>query len=104
MATITLSQARTQIQNYQSNNPNKLKCVSLSKQDVLDVLNQTNCIGLRIFLSMPDTTKPNEWNAVLSGINNDGTVENGSSMNSSNSVLENGGASCPPDCNSNTVL
>jgi hypothetical protein len=92
--TINLTDAANLTANYRSNHPTSVKGFYYSKAAILDILNQDDCVGIRIYLGEDEG---DNLKLVICGVlanENDITL----------GLLAEFGTSCPPNCGSANVL
>lgn len=92
---ISLDQAIEFTHSYQEQNPNAIKAFFVGSDKVNSILEQENCMGIRMYNGYDVETQSN--NLVLVGVD-----ENGEDM--TNGVIVEHLNPCPPDCPKNSSL
>ncbi|MBK7148064.1 MAG: hypothetical protein IPH78_04385 [Bacteroidetes bacterium] len=92
---ITLSEGANMTSAYREANPDAIKGLFFGKNKLLDLLNQTGCVGIRIYFAIDDETK--EAGLVLVG-----AKENTNDITSG--YIIDHGISCPPVCGADNDL
>jgi len=95
---ISLSTAASYTKNYRDSNPNQVKGHFFGRDAIEDALDQTGCVGIRIYYGVDETGKKQ---LIIVGVNAD---EN----DLYNGIILDRSIQCPPNCgianplNSNT--
>jgi|SRR5690554_1803460 len=92
---ISLDEAVHFTHSFQENNPDALKAFFVGTNNLKRIMEQDDCIGIRIYNGY-DITQ-NKTNPVLVGVD-----ENGEDM--TNGIIVEHLAPCPPDCSKSSVL
>jgi len=94
MSQINLDTATTLTHEFQTNNPNATKAYYVSKTELLSILNQSHCEGIRIYMGK---TTSGDITLVLVGVND-------SDADMTSGVLLDELITCPPYCDTNSPL
>lgn len=96
---IPLSTASTKTQNFQTVYPTLAKGGAFPKDEVIQILSQAGCVGLRYYFALDNTTAPNALHVVLCGIDANGDMltitVNGVTTDAK---LKDAAIICPPNC------
>lgn len=95
------SAAATRTLNFQTAFPNSNKGVKFSKDDVLEIIQQENCIAMRAYFALDSSGNPNGLQILLVGVdeNGDDIIQSGAGQhNTSTAKLKGGTWICPPAC------
>ena len=91
---ISLQEAADWTENYRDKNPGEIKAHFFGKTTLQAILDQEDCVGIRIYYALNDEGKKC---LVLTGANaNEEDLYNG--------VLAEKGKTCPPNCDVNSPL
>jgi NADPH-dependent curcumin reductase CurA len=97
---ITLTDAGQKTLNFQVAYANNIKALSFPKNEILEILGQANCTGIRIYFALNDPARPKDLTVVICGVKD---VVSGASTDvvdivSAGSKIKNSGTQCPPNC------
>lgn len=85
---ISLTEAAQFTENYRNNNPNEILALYYSKDAIMDILNQPNCVGIRTYYAEKNN---GDKTLVIVGVEaNENDMVNG--------VLAEFGTPCPNRC------
>lgn len=93
---ISFNSAGELTKRYRANNPDEIKGEYFSKKAINQLLNQTNCVGIRIYFGN-DTS--NNLNLVIVGVNS----EEDDLVGATNLCME-FGIPCPDNCSTDNML
>lgn len=84
---VSLSDAKTWTEKYRNDNPGQVKAYFYGKNKLMDILNQTGCVGIRMYYGKDGSTP----NIVLVGAeSNEDDMQNG--------IIVEHGVPCPNQC------
>ncbi|HUM46345.1 MAG TPA: hypothetical protein PLD84_05425 [Chitinophagales bacterium] len=98
---ITLVNAAAKTLNFQNSYPNALKGGKIPKDEIIEILLQSGCVGLRYYFALDNTANPNAIHVVLVGVDQNGNdivpSAPGQPANPA-AKLKDGAWGCPPNC------
>ena len=102
---ILLAAASTKTQNFQSTYTNAAKGGAFPKDDVMDILQQPGCVGLRYYFALDNTGTPNAIHVVLCGIDANGDMLTVTTNGvTTDAKLKDAAMICPPNCTTSNSL
>jgi hypothetical protein len=91
---ITLSEAAAMTANYRNDNPDETIAHYFGKSAIIDIFNQSGCVGMRVYYAIKDT---GEKQLVIVGVDADGN-------DLYNGKLADRSFNCPSDCSAANPL
>jgi len=97
---IILTDAGQKTLNFQQAYGNNTKALSFPKSEIIEILNQSNCTGIRIYFALSDPARPKDITVVICGVKDVviGGVTTIVDIASNGSKIKNSGIACPPNC------
>jgi len=96
---ISLNIASVKTKAFQAaHGPNNAKAISFPRNEILDILSQPNCTGIRIYFALNDSTKPEDITVVIVGVTDSGNFQQATDIAANGSKIKNSGNPCPPYC------
>ena len=97
---IALTDAGQKTLNFQQAYNNNTKALSFPKSEIVEILNQANCTGIRIYFALNDPARPKDITVVICGVKD--VVSAGTTnivdIVAAGSKIKNSGIACPPNC------
>jgi hypothetical protein len=97
---ITLAEAAQKTLQFQTiYNPNT-KALCFPRNEILELLSQPNCNGIRIYFGLSDPSKPKDLTVILVGVREETSAGTTAyvDITGAGTKLKNSGMPCPPEC------
>ena len=98
---IVVNDASSKTLNFQNAyGNNNTKALSFPRAEILEILSQQNCTGIRIYFGLNDASKPKDITVVIVGVqdNGSGNFNQAVDMVAGSNKIKNSGCPCPPNC------
>lgn len=104
---IPQSTAGAKTLNFQNTYPNALKGGKIPKDEVIEILLQPGCVGLRYYFALDNTSNPNAIQVIMVGVDQNGNDILQAAPNqppNPTAKLKGGTWTCPPNCSTGNEL
>ncbi|MBS1657683.1 MAG: hypothetical protein K1X63_17035 [Chitinophagales bacterium] len=97
---IPLPDAATKTQQFQTLYSGNTKGLSFPRNEILEILGQPNCTGIRIYFGLNDSARPKDITVVIVGVKDNGSGDflQAVDMINTGNKIKNSGNPCPPNC------
>jgi hypothetical protein len=97
---ISLAEASVKTQQFQSIYSGNTKALSFPKNELLELLAQPNCTGVRIYFGLNDPARPKDLTVVIVGVRDNGSGDflQAVDLAAPGNKIKNSGNPCPPNC------